>query len=122
MPDLKIYLLGTPRVTSGDVVVKIGRRKATAVLSYLLLIHQILRRETLVALFWPEHSPSQGRADLSRILSVLRKTMGEGWLVTDRQTVGVGPGADIWIDVLEFRRLLGLAQSHYHAEGQTAFR
>jgi predicted ATPase/DNA-binding SARP family transcriptional activator/predicted negative regulator of RcsB-dependent stress response len=118
MPDLKIYLLGTPRVTRGDVVVEIGRRKATAVLSYLLLIHQILRRETLVAFFWPEHSPSQGRADLSRILSVLRKTMGEGWLVTDRQTVGVGPEADIWIDVLEFRRLLGLAQSHYHAEGQ----
>ena len=118
MFDLKIYLLGAPRVTRGDVLIETGRRKATAVLIYLVLKNQIQRRETLAAFFWPEHNSSRGRADLSRILSVLRKTLGEGWLVADRQAVGLKPESELWVDVLEFRRLLSLAQDHSHKEGQ----
>ena len=114
MADLKVYLFGAPRLTQGDVPVETGRRKATTVLAYLVLTRQIQRREQLATFFWPEHSPGEGRANLSRMLSALRKTLGEAWLVSDRQTVGLDPEADVWVDVLEFRRLLGQVQSHHH--------
>jgi predicted ATPase/DNA-binding SARP family transcriptional activator len=118
MAGLKIYLLGAPRVSRGDAPIETGRRKATALLAYLVITGQSQRRETLAALFWPESGSSTGRADLSRILSVLRKTLGEGWLVADRQTVGLEPETDLWVDALEFRQRLALAHSHYHPEGQ----
>lgn len=118
MVDLRIYLLGTPRVVSGDTLAETGRRKATALLSYLVLNKHIQRRETLAAIFWPESSSSIGRADLSRILSVLRKHLGKGWLVSDRQTVGLAPGVNLWVDVLEFQQLLTQTQSHAHAHEQ----
>ncbi len=118
MTELKVYLLGAPRVTRGDVVLETGRRKATAVFIHLLLTPQYQRRETLATRFWPEHSPDKGRADLSRILSVLRKTIGAGWLFSDRQMVGLAADANIWVDVLEFRHRLATVQSHRHAEDQ----
>ena len=102
MFDLKIYLFGAPRVILGDEPIKTGRRKATAILSYLVLTNLVQRREKLANVFWPESSPSAGRADLSRILSVLRKRLGKGWLRSNRQTVALEPGANIWVDVLEF--------------------
>ena len=37
MPELAIYLLGAPQMMRDGKAVKIGRRKATALFSYLLL-------------------------------------------------------------------------------------
>lgn len=114
MTELKVHLLGAPRITRQGVTLETGRRKATAVLAYLLLAGQIQRRESLAAFFWPEYSAREGRADLSRVLSVLRKTLGDGWLDADRQTVGPVQETEIWVDVLEFRRLVGLGKGHRH--------
>ena len=97
MPSLKITLLGSPQITSEGVLVDTGRRKAVALLAYLLLSQQIQRRETLAALFWPDYPSRDGRADLSRILSVLRKKLGPGWLLSQSQ-------ADRASRILKWRR------------------
>ena len=58
---------------------------------------------------------SSARAGLRRMLSVLKRTLGEGWLIVDRRTVRLkaqddpSKGMHFWLDVAEFKR--GTAQS-----------
>jgi DNA-binding SARP family transcriptional activator len=78
-----------------------------ALLAYLAIAPQKHSREELVALLWPEYDPRQGRADLSRMLSALRKVLGADYFVADRQTVGLNGQADLWVDVLQFLSLVG---------------
>ena len=85
---------------------QIPRRKARALLAYLAVTRQSHTREALVALLWPDHDQSNGRADLSRILSTLRKTLGADYFLTDRDSVALNEEADLWVDVVHLRNQL----------------
>lgn len=64
MSQLKLYLLGAPRIELNNSPVTLPRRKTTALLAYLLVTRQPQRRDTLATLFWPELGQSAARAAL----------------------------------------------------------
>ncbi|MBV7337828.1 hypothetical protein KFU94_58300 [Chloroflexi bacterium TSY] len=126
MPQLKLQLLGPPRLTRDGTRVDIGRRKAVALLAYLATTGQIHGRDSLAALFWPEYDQTRARTDLRRMLSVLNRALGEGWFETDRETICMVRGANsricsghaLWLDVAEFRRCLMACEAHDHSADQ----
>jgi predicted ATPase/DNA-binding SARP family transcriptional activator len=124
MSTIRLSLLGPPRVEREGEPVELDTRKTVALLAYLAVTGQtpggqIHSREALAALLWPELEPQRARANLRRSLSVLRKGLGDEWLVADRETIGIHPHADIWLDVVDFRRLLSSPQAHGHPEAET---
>jgi len=42
--------------------------------------------------------------------------LGEGWLDADRETVSLSPGAEIWLDVVEFQERLAECRTHGHPQ------
>jgi len=119
MTRLRLYALGPPRVECNDQPIDIARRKAVALLIYLAVTGQSHSRDTLATLFWPEYDQSRARAGLRRALAALKKALGEGRLEIDRETIGLNPDADIWVDVGRFHCLLAECRAHDHPERET---
>jgi predicted ATPase/DNA-binding SARP family transcriptional activator len=116
MSGLALFLLGSPRVERDAEPIALQRRRAVALLAYLAVTGRSHSRDTLAALFWPEHDQSSARAGLRRVLSSLRKALGEGWLQVDRETVGLNRDADIWLDASELRNRLMESRTHRHPQ------
>jgi predicted ATPase/DNA-binding SARP family transcriptional activator len=116
MPRLALYLLGAPGIERDGVPVRIRRRKVFALFVYLAVRGQRHSRDALATIFWPEHDQSQARAELRRVLSSLKKSLGEGYLDVDREAVGVAGDAEVWLDVDEFQARLAECQAHGHPE------
>lgn len=102
----KLFLFGTPTIACNGRSQPIPRRKARALLAYLAVTQQSHSREVLATLLWPEHDRQSALADLSRILSSLRKTVGADFFLSERDRVAVNPEADVWVDVLHFQKQL----------------
>jgi DNA-binding SARP family transcriptional activator/pimeloyl-ACP methyl ester carboxylesterase len=102
----RLTLFGAPTLVCNGRTQPLPRRKARALLSYLAVTSQTHTRETVAALLWPDHEPQQGRADLSRILSNLRTTLGIDYILADREHIALNDKAALWIDVVHFRRQL----------------
>ena len=64
MSQLKLYLMGAPRVQLDDQVVELPRRKVLAILIHVALTGQRLRRDTLATMLWPASSGNSARASL----------------------------------------------------------
>jgi DNA-binding SARP family transcriptional activator/Tol biopolymer transport system component len=62
----------------------LAQPKRAALLAYLILAHPggFCRRDTLLALFWPELDDEGGRHALSQALSFLRRHLSEGVLIS----------------------------------------
>jgi DNA-binding SARP family transcriptional activator len=87
----------------------LAQTKRAALLAYLVLSRpgELHRRDTLLALFWPETEQERGRKALSQALSFLRKEVGEEVLVTRGvEEVGVD-STKVRCDVLAFQQSLG---------------
>ena len=100
----KLALFGAPSLECNGRPRPLSRRKARALLAYLAVTRQRHTREALVTLLWPDYDPQAGRADLSRMLSILRNALGAHHFLTDRESVALDEGAGLWVDVLYFRR------------------
>ncbi|MBV7331301.1 AAA family ATPase [Chloroflexi bacterium TSY] len=118
MSRLTIYLLGPPRVELDHSPLSLSRRKALALLVYLAVEQQPQSRDSLATFFWPDYSQRDARTDLSRTLSHLNRTLGEGWLASDQQRIGMNPDANIWVDIVDFQHLV--IQGQARAEQQLA--
>ena len=117
MACLNLRLLGPPHLELDGVPLQIKRRKTVALLAYLAVTRQSHTREALAALLWPDAGPSQGYANLRKALWQLNQTLGEEWLLADRQVVSLNPAADLGLDVIQFRELLagdGQADGNCH--------
>ncbi len=82
--------------------------KRLALLTYLAVAqpHGFQRRDKLVGLFWPESDQEHARAALSTALSHLRRSLGEGVVVT-RGTEEVGLDRErFWCDAVAFEDAL----------------
>jgi DNA-binding SARP family transcriptional activator/predicted ATPase len=113
MSGLRLEFLGPPRVEIDGAPVNINRHKAMALLAYLAVSGEAQPRDTLATLFWPESSQSLARNSLRRDLSILNKALGRGWLIIERESVGLRhPG--IWLDVAYFRQRLAGCRTHGH--------
>jgi DNA-binding SARP family transcriptional activator len=112
---LELFLLGPPHVKRDGQPIKIGLRKATALLAYLALTRQSHARNTLATLFWPESNQSSARASLRKALSHLKKALGEEWLEIDRENLALNRRHSLWLDTDRFSNLLSECRSHGHA-------
>ncbi len=114
MSGLKLFLLGPPRIELNDAPVHVSRRKALALLAYLAVTGEPQRRETVMTLLWPDSDRALAQSYLRRDLAILNKSLGEGWLDADRDSVALTRRDDFWLDVAQFRRLLAAGAAHGH--------
>ncbi|HBY96409.1 MAG TPA: hypothetical protein DEP84_21115, partial [Chloroflexi bacterium] len=70
--DLRVYLLGAPRVEWTGRPLAIPRRQARALLYRLAASLEAIPREHLCFLFWPDAPDSVARRNLSHLLTHLR--------------------------------------------------
>ena len=105
MSSLSIYVLGPPNFELDGHALDLPRRKATALLAYLAVTGERHRRETLATFFWPDSDQARAYAYLRNTLWEINRTLGEGWLLADRESVGVDPSADIYLDQQDFQTL-----------------
>jgi predicted ATPase len=89
-----------------------------ALVAYLAVTDKGHSREALITLLWPELEPSRARGRLRRNLSELKKALGGELLVVDRESVGLDPGTDLWLDVDQFRSSLQVWQGHDHSQDE----
>ena len=116
MSHLSIFVLGSPYFELDGNPIELPRRKATALLAYLAVIGERQRREMLATFFWPDSDQARAYAYLRNTLWEINRTLGEGWLIADRESVGINPAANIYLDLQDFRTLrkmkaLGLGRS-----------
>lgn len=117
MSGTKLFLLGSPRVERDGVSVEFDTRKAVALLAYLAIARERQSRDALAGLLWPEYSQSKARAALRRTLSALSEAREGGWLLVDRESVGLSD-SHVWIDVDRFHELLAECRLHGHPEAE----
>ena len=104
---IRLHVLGTARLVGNqgqelrEVLVK---PKSLALLAYLALAapRGFVRRDSLLALFWPESDSSHARNALRQTIHHLRHALGEGVLV-GRGAEELGVEAEqIWCDAVAF--------------------
>lgn len=114
MARLLVRLLGTQEVTlDGIPLIGFESDKERALLAFLVEESQRAhRREKLAGLLWPEHTEAAARSNLRRVLSNLRRLLGDRtpsnlpfFLVTE-QSIRFNPSSDTWVDSLIFEKLL----------------
>ncbi len=108
---LRLRLLGSLAVESQSrpaAPALIQKPKRFALLSYLAvrLAQGPHRRDTLIALLWPEFNQRRARAALNRTLYDLRRELGDGVVVSlGNEEVGLEPER-VWCDVVAFEEAL----------------
>jgi DNA-binding SARP family transcriptional activator len=114
MNQLRVALLGPPRVEVGGGPLRVDTRKAVALLAYLACSGRRHGRDQLAALLWPEADDAHARAALRRTLSALNHALGDaGRVGGDRAGLElVAPGMDL--DVRRFRELVAACDAHGH--------
>ncbi len=118
MPGTWVHLLGDFEVAvDGRPVTEFESATTQALLARLAFDPgERLARHGLAEMLWPDRPPGRALANLRHSLAVLRRALGDSLrdrpvLVADRETIGIDPGADLVIDVAEFRRLAGTSAS-----------
>jgi predicted ATPase/DNA-binding SARP family transcriptional activator len=97
-PALKIVTLGRFAIyKNGKPLTSLGSRKAEALLVYLAWANQPVSRDSLIALFWPDHTQNKALASLSTAVSALRRHLPD-CIVATRQTVSLNHEIDYWLD------------------------
>lgn len=107
---LRLTVLGSPhlRADSAPGAIRL-QPKRLAVLAYLAVeaTGQPCRRDTLIALFWPELGGARARNALSQALHGLRRAVGEEVVGgAGAEELWIAPGA-LWSDVEALERALG---------------
>lgn len=98
--------IGLYREAAGELAPLAIQPKRLALLTFLARAEfgMCLRRDTLIALFWPESDPEHARGALRQALRGLRQVFGEGVLVTrGEEEIGIAPSS-LLCDAGEFER------------------
>lgn len=119
MTRLELRFFGTFSMTLDRLDVKLDRRKAEALLAYLVVEGRAFRRGELALLLWPEQSRSSARSALRRTLFALIGAIGKEWLAVDRDRVGLRRTETrvLWSDIEAFEDSLARARGHSHGDG-----
>jgi DNA-binding SARP family transcriptional activator len=103
--DLRVLLLGLPKVAWSGQRLSVPRRQVRALLYRLGHTLRPIPRGILCFLFWPDVPESAARRKLSRLLTHLRRALpSSGLLVTWDDHMGLDPER-VWSDVVEFEEL-----------------
>jgi len=102
----RLLLLGPPLVERDGRVISIKLRKALALAGYLAVERRGFLREHLAALLWPDLGQHSALANLRRMLTHLRATLGRRCISADGDLVQFD-SAMVDSDVDEFQSLTG---------------
>ncbi len=105
MNQLRLLLLGPPRIERDNQILKVDTRKATALLAYLALSGERPSRDWLAAFLWPDTDDRRAKAALRRTLSALKSAVGAAAIFASREAIGLEADA-VWCDVMAFRQAL----------------
>ena len=108
---LALHLLGSPQLYLDNAPINTERRKAVALLAYLAIEREPHQRAALSALLWPDYDQSKAFTNLRHTLWEIQQSIGEDWLVTDRETIGFNAERDLWLDVRQFEALLAQSRA-----------
>jgi DNA-binding SARP family transcriptional activator/TolB-like protein len=104
---IRLSLLGTPRLdgaSQGGQSV-LAQQKRLALLAYLAVRHEFVRRDDLIALFWADLEEKSGRGALSQGLHFLRRALGPH-VIVNRGTEEVRLSPDVRVDTAAFETAL----------------
>jgi predicted ATPase/serine/threonine protein kinase/DNA-binding SARP family transcriptional activator len=104
MAQLKLFVLGQPRLERNGQPVELNLRKALALLVYLAVSGRPHNRDALATLLWPESDQREGRARLRRTLHRLNEALGDDILDTGLDSIRLHPAAELWLDSAAFRQ------------------
>jgi predicted ATPase/DNA-binding SARP family transcriptional activator len=110
-PRLALYVLGPPKFELDHTPVEIDRRKALALVAYLAVNREAYTREYLSTLLWPDYDQEKAFTNLRHLLWETQQALGDGWIDARRESIGLIPEADIWLDVARFETLLKESQA-----------
>lgn len=106
MTKLEMRFLGGIQFSlDGTNLVDFRSKKGQALLCYLAVTEQSHSRVSLAGLLWPESSEENARASLRKVLTEIRKKVPLH-LNTTRQTVAIDADVPIWVDVIQFEKLV----------------
>jgi DNA-binding SARP family transcriptional activator len=112
---LAITLFGAPHFERDHVPLDLSARKSVALLAYLAATGVPHTRDSLVALFWPESDQKHGRGALRYTLAQLKAALGDGWLQSTREQIGLRVQPDLVVAVVQADMLLAQVRAHGHA-------
>jgi DNA-binding SARP family transcriptional activator len=122
-----VHLLGELQVVLGErPVSRWVSGRGRAVFEYLVVHrHTRVRRERLMAVFWPEASPDAARNSLNVAIHGLRQSLraaaGEQPVVVHSDgSYLIEPGLDLWVDVEVFEELVKSARQHLASDDPAA--
>jgi DNA-binding SARP family transcriptional activator len=104
MAQLKLFVLGQPRLERDGGPIELNLRKALALLVYLAVSSQPHSRDALATMLWPESDGREGRARLRRTLHRLNQAIGDDILDSGSEAIRLHPATDIWLDSAAFRQ------------------
>src|SRR6266516_774488 len=104
---VEFRILGTVKLVGAggrELRSVLAQSKRVALLAYLAAAtpRRFHRRDSLVALFWPELDQEHARAALRQALHVLRRSLGEGALQSHGDDESGLGDADFWCDMRAF--------------------
>jgi DNA-binding SARP family transcriptional activator len=116
--QLRVQTLGDFRVWRGDAEIdpRKWRRVKARRLFQLLLTHRrrTMQREEIVEILWPDLDPDAIQRHFKVVLNALNRALQPdrppgaepAYVLRYGTTYGLRPGADLWLDVDEFKRLI----------------
>ena len=121
-PDLQVRLLGPPVVVQRGQAVSIPRRKAQALLYYLISDQRAHARDKLATLLWEECDDARARRNLSNAIATLRGVLGASpqgrdYILTEGDTLCFNTAVDYRLDVAVFEHLVAAALKETREQG-----
>jgi DNA-binding SARP family transcriptional activator len=106
---MQLFTLGALDLRSDarDVGAVLAQPKRLGLLAYLASArpYRLHRRDSLLALFWPQLGTMEGRRALRQALHFLRQALGDDSIVSRGETIGLGES--VWCDARAFELALG---------------
>ncbi|MCA9971550.1 MAG: hypothetical protein KC425_15105, partial [Anaerolineales bacterium] len=120
MTHLSISLLGGLHLSLDEAPLPgFVSRKADALLAYLACQPRPFPRDTLAALLWPDNDQNRALANLSVVLSSLRKQL-DAYLLADRHTIAFNTAAPHTLDVHTVENAIAQARDQQQKTGRVS--
>ncbi|GAB4478233.1 MAG: AAA family ATPase [Anaerolineales bacterium] len=112
LPMFKFYFFGQFEIWRGsEALSRLATQKTQSLLAYLIVhLQQFHSRQKLATLFWGEYDETHALHSLATSLWRIRKLLGEQALLSDVATVQFNPQLPIWLDFVEFEKLIWQAK------------
>ena len=109
---LRISLFGGIKLErQGEALTEFASRKVDALVAYLARNPGMHQRERVATMLWDDRPQDRALGNLRVVLTSLRKYL-DPFIIITRQTVGLNPDANIWVDVSIFEGLIDDVLAH----------